>query len=159
MSEERTRGRPRKDRDDMSREPTGRAERVPMGGMILKLEAPKRPGYFRRWAADRKTNLQRYLNAGYKFVTDDITVEEAGNSQNSRVSQISGDEMLYLMEIPQKLYDEDQAAKQAELDEIDETLRRGHLTGADSRDVKAQAFYPGSKTRGDIVMETPDGSR
>lgn len=156
----RTVGRPRQAdaRAELAeeREPKGRRQRVPLGSMRLKLTAPKRRGFHRRWIVDRANRLQEAQLAGYEFVRDEESIEDAGMGRDSRVKQYSGEEILYLMEIPQAFYDEDQRAKQAEIDEIDETLRRGHVKGANAKD--RDAYYAGSD-RGDIIVETSDGSR
>lgn len=165
MDAKRSPGRPPKSRareDDArdeageARNPTDRRERIPMGGMQLKLAVPKKPGMHFHWAADRGMNLARYKAAGYEFVNDEKTIDEAGDGQGTRISRISGSETLYLMEIPQKWYDEDQSKKQLGLDEIDDQLRRGHHKNVASQD--AGAMTRGSD-RGDIVIETLDGRK
>ena len=158
-TEKKSRGREADGRDDAmtARAPEGRRERIPMGGLNLQLLASERPGFQRRWCAKRGTRLQKFLDAGYDYVKDEKNVDEAGDGMGARISKISGDEMLYLMEIPLKWYNEDQAAKNKKRDEIDKTLRRGRIQGATAQDTGA--FYRGSKNRGDIVYETTDGAR
>lgn len=114
-----------------------RKERVPLGVPRSKLTVPNRPGYKRRWInEDGKGRLQHALEGGYTHVTDpNLRIGEDGSQDkpDSRVSRIvgrgEGSKPLraYLMEIPSEQYKEDQASKQAALDEVDRAIRKGRL--------------------------------
>lgn len=140
-----------------AREPTDRRERKPLSGFRLKLDAPSREGYQRRWINDTGNRLREAQEGGWTFVNDETALTASHtDTADTRVSVIAGRHEAggvmhaYLMEIPQEWYDEDQAAKEQELDEIDEALRRGRVQGADPRD--AEAFSNTSQGRG-IVIE------
>ena len=65
--------------------------------------------------------IERALNAGYEMVDHDRSGETAGtNEDGSEIKQV-------LMRIPKEMYDQDQAAKQAELDKIDEQIYSGRF--------------------------------
>jgi hypothetical protein len=114
-----------------------RKKRVPLGVPRTKLTAPTRPGYQRRWINDdAKGRLQHAKEGGYTHVEDpNLLVGEdgGGDKTDSRVSRIVGKRddgkplRAFLMEIPSELYKEDQASKQAELDEVDRSIRKGRL--------------------------------
>lgn len=114
-----------------------RQKRVPLGVPRSKLSVPKRAGYERRWINDdNKGRLQNALSGGYTHVVDpDLVVGEdgGGDRTDSRVSRIVGKRddgkpmRAFLMEIPSELYKEDQASKQAALDEVDRAIRKGRL--------------------------------
>jgi hypothetical protein len=114
-----------------------RKKRVPLGVPRSKLTAPKRPGYERRWINDdAKGRLHHAKEGGYTHVEDpNLLVGEdgGGDKTDSRVSRIVGKRddgkplRAFLMEIPSELYKEDQASKQAELDEVDRAIRKGRL--------------------------------
>jgi hypothetical protein len=115
----------------------GRKQRVPLGVPRTKLTTPQRQGYKRRWINDDgKGRLQNALAGGYSYVEDpDLQVGEdgGGDRPDSRVSRIVGRGeggkplRAFLMEIPSELYQEDQASKQAALDEVDRAIRKGRL--------------------------------
>lgn len=125
-----TNGRPRRGQD-----------RIPMHLRNL-LTTEKRDGFARRWVNDKDDRLQAMLDAGWDFVYKG-EVEQVGDAhhageasgQGSRVSKSVGDNITaYLMEIPEELYREDQAAKQrmvdaTEADMVGEELK-GHIGGS-----------------------------
>jgi hypothetical protein len=114
-----------------------RKKRVPLGVPRPKLTVPARAGYKRRWVNDDgKGRLQAALEGGYTHVTDPnlrVGDDGGGDRTDSRVSRIVGRGeggkplRAFLMEIPSELYKEDQASKQAALDEVDRAIRKGRL--------------------------------
>ncbi len=99
-----------------------RKERVPLGVRRLKLAAPARPGFHRRWINDGwKHDPSRISDAeagGYVLV-EGVAPRVVGSNDNSTGITAR------LMEIPQELYDEDQAAKAREIDEKEKTINKG----------------------------------
>ena len=122
--------------------------RVPVGTSELRLEAPDRPGYMRRWVSDIKNRLQRFERGGYEFVQTDAEESSGvhGQTSDSRVRQVvgraEGGQPIYgyLMEIRRELYDEDQAKKASELEEQDADLRGGVVKQAHPNDAKADGI-------------------
>lgn len=126
---------------------------IPMSAPIQRLSVPEREGYVRYWFRGEPARLHRALSAGYQFVhPDDVHVNNfdlggsSGNSGNTdlgtRVSMVSGDEgsdgnpgRLYLMEIPQELYDKGQESLQERNESVASALRSG-LLGSDGEDAK-----------------------
>lgn len=114
-----------------------RKERVPLGQHRMKLKTETRDGYVRRWINDKPGRLDDAVAGGYEFVTDPkVKVGEGQDASQtpgvgSAVSRIVGTHedgsplRAYLMEIPQNVYDEDQAAKAESVDERENALRRG----------------------------------
>lgn len=85
-----------------------------------------------RWVIDKDDRIQKFLEGGYEFVTatqksvGEKTVEsESQDKQGSRVTKSAGygGHRLYLMRIPKKWYQEDQKAKQQEIDEYEQQMR------------------------------------
>lgn len=139
--------RPRANREE---EATPRARRTPLGTPRLRMMADKRAGYVRRWVNDTRERIQDAIHAGYEFVhepADPDRPETATDGQGTRICRTVGVQddgtklVAYLMEIPEKYYREDFAAKQAPLDEFDRSIHGGIVKGADPKDQKAQAFY------------------
>jgi hypothetical protein len=122
-----------------------RKDRVPLGVPRTKLTTPQRPGYVRRWINDDdKGRLQNAQQGGYTFVEDPalrVGEDGGGDRPDSRVSRIVGRAesgkplRAFLMEIPSEQYQEDQASKQSELDEVDRAIKKGSLVsqGEESR--------------------------
>ena len=103
-------------------------ERVPVGGPrdILTV-ANKDPNYVYRWVMDSPGRLEQFKKAGYEVVESNPEVGQAAVDRatqlGSSVTMVRGSGTLVLMRIPREWYDEDQTAKQEELDALDETMR------------------------------------
>ena len=131
---------PKKEKTERLRDRTlpqkkfNRKKRVPLGTPHLKLNAEEIPGKKTRWIKDKPGRLDRALAGGWEFVRSDLEIGEGAEPTNtdigSAISTISGQAnggRLYLMAIDEDMYEEDQATKQAHLDSIDNTIRRGKL--------------------------------
>lgn len=114
----------------------GRSKRVLLGGTSLKLDAPKRNGYVRRWFNDAEGRVETAEQAGYSFVHDGRAESEQPVRVRRRVGTNADGTPLYayLMEKPEEFYQEDQALKRQPLDEIDEAIFGGQVRGAQARD-------------------------
>lgn len=116
---------------DRGERPEGREEaaprrvRKPMGTMEQKLAYPARPGYHRRWFNDVRNRIARAQEAGYEFVLENRDGREEKVSALVGTNEDGSPMTAYLMEIRQEFYNEDQAAKQAAVDEIDAAIMRG----------------------------------
>lgn len=146
MSEEITREEMTEDRAPRrgrkpGREEGGRNRRVPLGTPESKLTVPQAQDdkeHEYRWINDKPGRLMRAQAAGYEFVEDPTmqvgTGSTNGNSgADSRVSRLVGKDerghplYAYLMKIKREYYDEDQAAKQKAIDEVENTIKRGRF--------------------------------
>jgi hypothetical protein len=92
-----------------------------------------------RWVSDRDERIAMFLEAGYEF-TKPTSQKIVGDPQVDstsivdRVKKSKGGTTQYLMQLPIKLYDEDQKAKQREVDEIEQSMRRpgtGKIVGSE----------------------------
>jgi hypothetical protein len=135
-----------------------RQERIPLGERSLKLATKHRAGYAPRWVNDVGDRINDFERAGYRFAEDDAVRESAqGDQVAKRIRKVVGTQEngepmhAYLMEQKQEFYDEDQAAKNAKLDDIDEQLGRGidqHGSPGDGgRYVPAEGIKMGVTTR------------
>lgn len=97
--------------------------RQPFGEPHLKLQAPARPGYRRYWFNDEPGRIDRALKAGYSLV------KVGGRNTRSVVGRAKngGAQVAYLMEIPQAWFEQDMAAQQARVDEIDAAIKGGTI--------------------------------
>ena len=108
-----------------------RTERVPFGVPVKRFNAPDEDGYVYRVFNDnwRKEpgRIQRAKMAGYEMVPHERSGEAVGTNEDG--SEIQG----VLMRIPKELYEEDQAAKQREIDKVDEQIMGGTLTQVEKK--------------------------
>lgn len=112
-------------------------KRVPMGKRnVLTVTGLKDTDDFHyHFFKDSGDRLYRCLEAGYEFVSKagltvgDATVESARGT-DSLLTKGTGGERLFLMRIPMDLYNADQAAKQLEIDALeDETRKQARADG------------------------------
>jgi len=127
-----------------------KVERIPFGGLRLKLQLSdaefrkfKERGMVPHWFNDQDGRVEQAQAAGYTFVRPEHArslghnaIHEGNTDVGSKVSKIvtKGKDLVmraYLMEIKKEFYDEDQAAKQAINDKVDEALALGGKGGAD----------------------------
>ena len=108
---------------------TKRKERVPVGVKQYKLKSEHSPGKIGRWVNDTEGRLNRFRQGGYEHVDDPDATESTDGlgSKKCKVVDKNTGMKAYLMEIDKDLYDEDQAAKQGELDKIDNRIRTGTI--------------------------------
>lgn len=103
-----------------------RPTRTPIGARN-RLSFPKDqqdPAYHYRVVNDTDDRLNRFLEAGYEFVTGDSALGDArageAGSIDSRVSKpVGGGTRGFLMRIKKEWYEEDQAAKAAHINELE----------------------------------------
>ena len=121
-----------------------RPKRVPMAEARQILNVDDVPDHLvARWVLDTKNRCQVFENAGYQYITDrglavgdrKVDGSKAAGSVVCKVGNSTG-EMLYLMAIDRTFYEEDQASKQARIDEIEEELyaqtsKEGHYGNLD----------------------------
>jgi len=117
----------------------GQRARVPFGGNRRRLHVHKKDkGYVYYWFNDTQDRLQRAEEAGYEYVTKkqlgetdvgDTDVNNQNSNLNSRVSKKVNEKLTtYLMRIKEEFWNEDQALKQLNADEVDKAIFGG---GAD----------------------------
>jgi len=118
-----------------------RGERVPLTGLRQKLfvdKKYKKPGYVCRWFNDQRSKLEDAENAWWAYVTDDVHVGEGEDGKDKLSTKVrqnvgtkeSGEPLYaYLMEIQEKFYKEDEAARDKHLDATDNAIRRGEGAG------------------------------
>lgn len=112
-----------------------RKKRVPLGAQRIKGDVSgKDPKYAYRWINDKPGRIKMALEGGYQFVDSKDTVIANSNYSDdfsSMKSQHGGHDASgrpykrYLMAIRKELFEEDQAIKQSEVDEVDRAIRAG----------------------------------
>lgn len=118
---------------------TKRRRRASVGGHALKLAAPTREDYTRRWVNDDGNRIANAEELAYDYVSDP-SIKSTG--EGSRISRLVGTKAngeplrAYLMETPNELHAEGVAEKEAHNRQIDEAISAGISTdgqfGSDS---------------------------
>jgi len=134
-------GKAARERDDERAESEAARDggRIPLGTPTLKLEvrdyAKQLGGYEPRWINADGSRVTSALKGGWEPVyrTGYEVSEEINTDMGTWVSQYVGKDdagaplRAYLMKIKKAWYDEDQAAKQRQVDETDDVIRRGQV--------------------------------
>lgn len=110
----------------MSEKAKNRPQRTPLNRKHV-LAAKSRPGFHRCYVNEEPGNVEAYLAAGYTIVEgEENALKDKGVQDTSQLGSAvrhtvnrnpnASSRTAILMEIPQEWFDEDQAAKQKELD-------------------------------------------
>lgn len=108
--------------------PSRRRRRASVGGHAMKLAAPVRPGYTRRWFNDQNNRIAEAEELAYEHVTEPGIQTDDPSSRVRRVvgTKANGEPLYsYLMETPDELYAEGVAEKEAHNAKVDEAIRDG----------------------------------
>ena len=104
-------------------------KRIPLGTRNV-LTAPKKDGFVRRFVNDKGNRIQRFKDAGYSIVEDDIQVGDPkigkpGQLGSSVFVPLSGgNQRAVLMEIPEKYKNEDYRAAQDKITRQEDEMKR-----------------------------------
>lgn len=108
---------------------TRRRRRAKIGELSLKLKAPARPGYTRRFATATPERVAELEELGYTVVTDaSIPTTGLGSGTVQRPAGTGPDGAHYrhiLMETPDELYAQGQAELEEHNSKVDEAIRAG----------------------------------
>lgn len=136
---------------------TKRKERIPLGGGHRRLSAPKpRPGMVQRWINSSPGRIDQAQLGGWSFVRDPEASKSGDKRQTENettdigtaMSRIVGEayegggRRAYLMEIPEELYNEDQAVKYAKLNMIHAAINRDEYENK----IESNRRHPDAKT-------------
>jgi len=122
-------------KDVISKAPSGRVTRTPVGTRNILTVKGKDPNYEYRIVNDIDDRVAQFQEAGYELVAND-TVKVGDKRVNSTTSEGSVKQLsvgqgtkAYLMRIKKDWFDEDQQAKQAKVTEIERATQDKALTG------------------------------
>jgi hypothetical protein len=126
-----------------------RRRRASTGGHALKLDAPERKGFVRRWVNDEPGRVQEAHELGYDFAEDKAAEGVSRtDGQGSRISRIVGRDAqggikyAYLMETPASEYAKGVIEKEERLAPFEEAINRG----GDTTGKVGNAYQPGRST-------------
>ena len=122
-------------KEAIAKAPSGRVQRTPVGTRNILTVAGKEPGYEYRIINDSGDRVQEFLDAGYELVKENsVKVGDKRVNKSSAegtVSQISvgQGQKAYVVRIKKEWYDEDQAAKQLKVNELESATKAKALDG------------------------------
>ena len=111
--------------------PEGRVTRIPVGARQILQVRDRDPNFHYRIVNDIKngSRIQQFKDAGYEFVDSVDTktgrVDQASDMGSNKTFDVGKGWKAYVMRIPMEFYEQDQAAKQAHLDSLDDALYEG----------------------------------
>jgi hypothetical protein len=122
-------------KEAIAKAPRGRTQRVPVGTRNVLTVAGKDPGYEYRIINDSGDRVQEFLDAGYELVENDsVRVGDkrvnAGTAEGSKAHLSVGQgQKAFVVRIKKEWYAEDQAAKQAKVNQLEEATKAKALDG------------------------------
>jgi hypothetical protein len=122
--------------------PALRRKRADVGGQHLKLNAPSRPGFIRRWVNDEPGRIDFFKSLAYDHVTEPGIKSD---SPDSRVRRLVGTtaggapKHAYLMETPEEEFQAGIAEKEEARKPFEDAIRRGEDPLGQSVTTKTQS--------------------
>jgi hypothetical protein len=109
---------------------TLRRKRASVGGLKLKLEAPKREGYVRRFVLNDPSRILAMQELGYQFADADTRTDGLGTriERHAGKDENGAPQRLVLMETPESEYRVGVAEKEEALKPFEQALRAGRDT-------------------------------
>lgn len=151
----RRRGRPPMDRGpqieggseiggDAATTPTKRRRRASVGGQRMKLQAPPREGFVRRWVNDDGNRIAEAQELAYDHVTERGIDSSSADSRVSRLvgTKANGEPLrAFLMETPAEEYALGMSDKEATARLTDEAIAAGRDSTGQMSSVPASETY------------------
>lgn len=106
----------------------GRRRRASVGGMAMKLFAPARDGFVRRWFNDKDNRIAEAEELAYTHVTDPSVKSSSSDSRISRLvgTKPNGEPLsAFLMETPVDEYAAGRSEKETQNRMVDEAITAG----------------------------------
>lgn len=123
------------EKDALSKEPSGRPQRTPVGQRNILTVKGKDPNYHYRIVNDIDDRIAQYKEAGYEIVLDNAV--SVGDKRVNAASAVGSGKQLsvgqgtkaYVMRIPKDWYNEDQTTKLAQVAAVEQATREKALDG------------------------------
>ncbi len=114
-----------------------RVKRTPVGQRNVLTLSGKEPGYVYRIVNDQADRIQQFMDAGYELVDADAVrvgdkrVNSASPEGSKAQVSVGKGEKAFVMRIKEEYYKEDQAAKAAEIDRLEQSMKQKASGNAD----------------------------
>lgn len=123
------------EKEALSKTPSGRPQRTPVGTRNILTVKGKDPNYVYRIVNDVDDRIQQFLEAGYELVPDesasvgDKRVNAATSTGSAKEVQVGRGQKAFLMRQKREWYEEDQARKLAHVAETERATKEKALDG------------------------------
>lgn len=123
------------EKDALSKVPSGRPQRTPIGTRNILTVKGKDPNYVYRIVNDVDDRIQQFKDAGYELVPDeaasvgDKRVNNATATGSAKEVHVGRGQKAFLMRQKREWYEEDQATKLARVAEIERATKEKALDG------------------------------
>lgn len=124
-----------KEAEALSKAPSGRVSRTPVGRRNILTVQGRDPNYHYRIVNDIDDRVAEFQEAGYEIVSreavqvGDKRVNNASSLGSNKHISVGQGTKAFVMRIRKDWFDEDQAAKQAGVDEIERATKEKALNG------------------------------
>lgn len=121
-----------------------RAKRTPINGRNILTVEGKDPNYVYRIVNDDGDRIQMFKDAGYELVESssvrvgDRRVDVASSEGSKAQVSVGGGKKAFVMRIPKEWYEDDQKAKQAEVDRLEQSIKQDALSKNDLKSGKLE---------------------
>lgn len=122
-------------KEAIAKAPAGRVRRTPIGKRNILSVVGKEPGFEYRFVNDTGDRVEAFKENGWEPVpakavrVGDKRVESTASDGSVTYASVGGGMKAVLMRIPEEYYKEDQAAKQAQVQAVEEATRQKALDG------------------------------
>jgi hypothetical protein len=122
-------------KEAIAKAPRGRTQRVPVGSRKVLTVAGKDPNYEYRIINDSGDRVQEFLEAGYELVDNDSVrvgdkrVNNASAEGSKAQLSVGQGQKAFVVRIKKEWYEEDQAKKQAHVNELESATKAKALDG------------------------------
>lgn len=122
-------------KEAIAKAPRGRTQRVPVGTRKILTVTGKEAGYEYRIVNDSGDRVQEFLDAGYELVENgsvrvgDKRVNTATSEGTNAQISVGQGQKAFVVRIKKEWYDEDQAVKQAKVNELESATKAKALDG------------------------------
>lgn len=122
-------------KESIAKAPSGRVKRTPVTGRNVLTVGGKDPEFHYRIVNDDGDRVQMFIDAGYEIVeAENVQVGDkrvGTTSSEGTKAQVSvgGGQKAYVMRIRKEWFDEDQAAKQQKVTELESSTKQKALDG------------------------------
>jgi len=122
-------------KEAIAKAPESRVKRTPIGTRNVLTVAGKDPNYVYRIINDSGDRVQEFMEAGYELVKDDSVkvgdkkVNKASSEGSLSQVSVGQGQKAFVVRIKKEWYEEDQAAKQLRVDELENSTKAKALDG------------------------------
>lgn len=122
-------------KEAIAKTPERRTRRTPLEGRNILTASGKEPGYTYRFVNDTGDRVQTFLDNGWEKVpaktvrVGDKRLGVPGTEGSDATASVGQGTKAYLLRIRDEWYEEDQAAKQAQVNATEEATRQQALDG------------------------------